>query len=309
MTIRELLVERYAPLRGLKDRSVVIFGQTIDRLEEFLGRVATLEDFTDLQMAKYLRWRAQTPSRRRLPAPATVAKDRAHLVALANLAARKRLIPEFVDFPRLKVPKKPPRGYTVEEMSALIRQARHRIGYIGTVPASWLWMTIVRAEWESGERCGSLLRLRWTEVDLARRTLTLLGENRKGGVETIERAISEELAAWLATRAQPTGLVWPWLEHRREQSFYTSFRQMAERAGVTPRGTHAIRKSSGSYVKAGGGDATEHLGHANPRTTRDHYFDTRITGRQSALDYLPPLDLTEPPPDQKPAGDGDRPAA
>lgn len=303
MTIRELLIERYAPLRGLKDRSVVIFGQTVDRLEEFLGRTATLEDFTDLQMAKYLRWRAQTPCRRRLPAPATVAKDRAHLVALANLAARKRLIPEFVDFPRLKVPKKPPRGYTVEEMSALIRQARYRIGHIGKVPASWLWMTITRAEWETGERCGSLLRLRWTEVDLARRTVTLLGENRKGGVETIERSISEELASWLATRAQPTGLVWPWLEHRKERSFYTSFRQMAEKAGVTPRGTHAIRKSSGSYVKAGGGDATEHLGHANPRTTRDHYFDTRITGRQSALDYLPPLDLNEPP------QGGDRPAA
>jgi len=58
MTIRDLLLERYAPLRGLKDRSVVIFGQTIDRLEQFLGRVAVLEDFTDLQMAKYLRWRA-----------------------------------------------------------------------------------------------------------------------------------------------------------------------------------------------------------------------------------------------------------
>ena len=309
MTIRELLIERYAPLRGLKDRSVEIFGNTIDRLEEFLGRVATLEDFTDLQMAKYLRWRAQTLSRGRLPAPATVAKDRAHLVALANLAARKRLIPEFIDFPRLKVPKKPPRGYTVEEMSALIRQARHRHGYVGPVPAAWFWMTMLRAEWETGERCGSLLRLRWPEVDLPRQTVTLLGEHRKGGVETIERAISAELAAWMAPRVQPAGLVWPWLEHRQERSFYTSFRQMAEQAGVTPRGTHAIRKSSGSYVKAGGGDATEHLGHANPRTTRDHYFDTRITGRQSALDFLPPLDLTEPPVDQNRQGDGDRPAA
>jgi len=312
MTIRELLLERYAPLRGLKDRSVEIFGNTIDRLEEFLGRVATLEDFTDLQMAKYLRWRAQTLSRGHLPAPATVAKDRAHLVALANLAARKRLIPEFVDFPRLKVPRKPPRGYTVEEMSALIRQARHRQGYVGPVPAAWFWMTMVRAEWETGERCGSLLRLRWPEVDLERRAVVLLGENRKGGIETIERAISAELASWLAPQAKPAGLVWPWLEHRRERSFYTSFRQMAQLAGVTPRGTHAIRKSSGSYVKAGGGDATEHLAHANPRTTRDSYFDTRITGRQSALDYLPPLDLTEPPakpakpPEESP---GDRPAA
>jgi integrase len=296
MTIRELLTDRYAPLRALSDRSVELFGETIDRVEEFLGRPAVLEDFNDLNMAKYFRWRAQTPCRGRIPAPATVAKDRAHLVALANHAARKRLIPEFVDFPRLKVPKKAPRGYTVEEVSALIRAGRHRIGRVGPVPAAWLWTTIVRAEWETGERCGSLLRLRWPEVDLQRRLITLLGEHRKDHVTTIERSISAELAEWLAPMAKSSGLVWPWLEHRQENSFYTSFRQMAERAGVTPRGTHAIRKSSGSYVKAGGGDATEHLGHANPRTTRDHYFDTRIVGRQSALDFLPPLDLNGPKP-------------
>jgi integrase len=71
-------------------------------------------------------------------------------------------------------------------------------------------------------------------------------------------------------------------------------------AGVTPRGFHAIRKASGSYVKAGGGDATEHLGHANPKTTRDHYLDPRITGQQSALDYLPPLDLDGPRRDPPP---------
>jgi integrase len=295
MSLRELLVDRYAPLRGLGDRSVELFSQSIDRLEEFLGRPATVADFTDLTMAKFLRWRSTTPCKGRIPAPATVGKDRAHLASLANLAARKRIIAEFVDFPRLKVPKKPPRGYTVEEVSALIRQARFRTGSVGPVPAAWLWMTIVRAEWETGERVGALLRLRWPEVDLDRRSFTLLGETRKDHLTSIERSISGELVAWLKPHAQASGLVWPWLEHRKENSFYTSFRGMCRRAGVTPRGTHAIRKSSGSYVKAGGGDATEHLGHANPRTTRDHYFDTRITGRQSALDFLPPLDLNGPP--------------
>ena len=299
MKIRDLLVERYAPLRGLSDRSLVLFGQTVTRLEEYLGRDAMLADFNDLEMAKYFRWRAVTPCKGRIPAPATVAKDRAHLVSLANLAARKRLIPEFVDFPRLRVAKKAPRGYTVEEVSALIRAGRHRFGRVGPVPAAWLWTTIVRAEWETGERCGSLLRLRWPEVDLQRRLVTLLGEHRKDHVTTIERSISAELADWLAQYAKPSGLVWPWLEHRRENSFYTSFRKMARQAGVTPRGTHAIRKSSGSYVKAGGGDATEHLGHTNPRTTRDHYFDTRIIGRQSAIDFLPPLDLKGPPPEER----------
>lgn len=295
MLIRELLTERYAVLKNVRDRTVHIMSETIDRLEEFLGRQATLEDFTDLTMAQYLRWRAKTPRKGRLVAPATVAKDRAHLVALANLAARKRLIPEFVEFPRMRVPTRPPRGYTVDEISAIVRAAKHRRGSVGPVPAAWLWVTLPYAAFETGERVGGLLRVRWQEVDLQRRVITVLGEGRKDHVTTIERSISGTLADFLRLQQRADrDLVWPWLEHRREYSIYTSLAKLCRQAGVQPRGFHAIRKASGSYVKAAGGDATEHLGHANPRTTQKHYLDTRITGRQSALDYLPPLDLGGP---------------
>jgi hypothetical protein len=44
-----------------------------------------------------------------------------------------------------------------------------------------------------------------------------------------------------------------------------------------------------------GGDATEHLGHASPDITRQHYLDPRITAPKRAVDYLPPLDLGEEP--------------
>lgn len=296
MTIRELLVERYAVLKNLRDRSVRIMSETIDRLEEFLERPATLDDFTDLQMARFLRWRAQTPRKGRLASPATVAKDKAHLSALASHAARKRLIPEFIEFPRMKVPTRPPRGYTVDEVSRIVRAARCRRGHVGPVPAAWFWVTLPMAAWETGERIGGLLHVRWGEVDLGRRVITFLGEGRKDHVTTIERAISQTLAEYLAAQQRADSqLVWPWLEHRRENSIYPSLQKLCERAGVKGRGFHAIRKASGSYVKAGGGDATEHLGHANPRTTQKHYLDTRITGQQSALDYLPPLDLNGGP--------------
>jgi integrase len=296
MTIRELANERYAVLKGLRERTVHMINETIDRLEEFLQRPATLEDFTDLTMARFLRWRATTPRKGRLASPATVAKDKSHLSSLASLAARKRLIPEFIDFPRLKVPTRPPRGYTVEEVSAIIRESRHCYGKVGPVPAAWLFMTLVRACWETGERVGGLLAVRWGEVDLERRVITVLGETRKDRTTTIERQISGELAAWLTTQRRGDNcLVWPWLENRKQDSIYQILRKICARSGVTPRGFHAIRKASGSYVKAGGGDATEHLGHASARTTQKHYLDTRIVGQQSALDFLPPLDLTTKP--------------
>ena len=296
MTIQELLVERYAPLHNLSARSVVLFGHSVDRLRDFLGREPLVSDFDDLVIARFLRWRAVTPHRGRICSPASVAKDKAHLSALWNFAARKRIAAEFPDLPRLRVPTRPPRAYTVAEVSALIRASRTCQGSIGSVPAPWLWQTLLQCLWYTGERIGSHLRLRWREVDLERGVVTFLGENRKGGVETIQRQIPSALVEQLrARRGADAALVWPWLEHRQLGSLFQTLRIIAQRAGVTPRGFHAVRKASGSYVKAGGGDATDHLGHASAKTTKDHYLDPNITGRQSALDYLPPLDLDEPP--------------
>jgi integrase len=303
MKIRELLHERYAPLHNLSARSVVLFGHSIDRLKDFLQREPETTDFDDLVIAKFLRWRAVTPHRGKICSPASVAKDKAHLSALWNFAARKRIAAEFPDLPRLKVPTRPPRGYTVAEVSSLVRAARTAHGSIGGVPAPWLWMTLIQSLWYTGERIGSHLRLRWSEVELDACRITFLGETRKGGIETIQRAIHPDLAQQLRRyRRADADLVWPWIEHRRPSSLFQSLRLLCQRAGVKPRGFHAIRKASGSYVKAGGGDATDHLGHANPKTTRDHYLDTTITGQQSALDYLPPLDLGGPQ-------GGDQPAA
>lgn len=303
MTVRELLVERYAVLRNLSDRSVVLFGHSVDRFKDFLGREPRLSDFDDLTVAKFLRWRATTPHKGRLPSAASVAKDKAHLSALWSFAARKRLAADmtFPDLPRLKVPKRMPRGYTAAEVAMLVKQAKRRVGHIGPVPAPAFWTQLLLCAWFSGERIGGILRVRWADIDFDGRRITFLGENRKGGVDTITRTISPELAEALRARqGKPTEYAWPWLEHRRPNAIFGAMRALCLRAGVTPRGFHAIRKASGSYVKAAGGDATEHLGHANPRTTRDHYLDPTITGQQSALDYLPPLDLGDDPP-QKPA--------
>jgi integrase len=69
---------------------------------------------------------------------------------------------------------------------------------------------------------------------------------------------------------------------------------------VRGTGFHRLRKSSASYVALGGGDATEHLGHASPEMTRQHYLDPRITQSKRALDYLPKLDLDGRKDDEKP---------
>lgn len=311
MKLHDLLVDRYAVLHNLKARTVTLFTHSIDRLEEFLGRPAEVSDLDDLTVSKFVRWRAVTPHRNRLASPATVRKDLAHLVALANHAARKRLPGrngeplEFLDLPRnlVRVPSKPPKAYTSEQVAAMARAARQRRGQkIGPVTQAWFWESIVLAAWYTGERIGGLLRVRWEDVSVEQGTITFRGENRKGGVETITRPIPATLMQLLLQeRRGPGDYVWPWLSHRSDQNtIYQSLKVICWMADVDPAGFHGIRKASGSYVFAAGGDATAHLSHADAKTTRRHYLDPKITGQQSALDFLPPLDLDD---------QGDKPAA
>ena len=75
------------------------------------------------------------------------------------------------------------------------------------------------------------------------------------------------------------------------QSLYSSLRLLCDAAEVPYHPFHSIRKSTASYLKRAGVSAKKQLGHASEEMAENHYYDERITGVQSALDYLPPLDL------------------
>lgn len=304
MLLRELLVDRIAPLKNLSARSVVMYESTLDRFRDFLGREPTLDDLDDLTAAKFLRWRASTIhcKVRGLISPASLAKDSAHLRTIWTWCSKKRLkksdgeLLEFPDYARPRVPKPRPVAYTIEELQALIEAARHRKGLVGDVPAPWYWITKIRAMFETGERIGAVMQIRWGEVDLDRCSLTFLAATRKGHRETITRAISPDLASIMALHKRPADrLVWPWLEHRKMLSCYASLKVLCRLAGVPYHPFHSIRKSTASYLKRAGVSAKKQLGHASEEMAENHYYDDRITGIESALDYLPPLDLAPKP--------------
>ena len=290
MTLRELL-DRYALLMNLSDRSVSLYGHTIDKFAEFLGREPMVADLEDVAVSKFLRWRATNPCRGRVVSPHTVAKDRSQLLAIWTWACKKKLhAGEWPGLPRQKRVKRAPTAYTVDEMSRLVKAARQRRTMMSGLPSAWWWSTLLQSAWQTGERIGALLNLRWREVDTASHRLLFLAETRKGRERDLVSPITAELAAELdAHRGPPDALVWPRTGH--PLSHYASMRLLCKRAGVPSRAFHAIRKASASYVAAGGGDATAHLGHADPAMTRGHYLDPRITETARGLDYLPPLDL------------------
>jgi integrase len=293
MLLNDLLRDRYAPAKGLSDRSVGIYAHSVRLLEVFLGRPATVDDLAEDTVIAFLRWRERTPySQRGIPRPATVAKDRTQLLSLADYAFRKRLLDEAPVVKPIRVPKRLPRGFTSAEVSALVVACQRRHGTIDGKPARWWWATLIYAAWCTAGRRGELLAVRWSDVDLERCEVVFRADTRKGHTRDIVRRIDQRLAYLLAPhRGAPGSLVWKW--DRKPTSLYGSMRLLCATAGVPQLRLHAIRKASASYVQAAGGDAAEHLDHSDPAITRDHYLDDRIVGRRHGVDYLPALDLAE----------------
>lgn len=298
MVLRELLLDRIAPLRQYSDRTVVMYGQTLDRFRDFLGHEPTLDDLDDLIASKWVRWRAMTPHGLARPvSPASVAKDSAHLRTMWTWAAKKRLKKsdgseiEFPDYQRPRVPKPRPKAYTADDLQKLVAAAKHRRGLVAGVPAAWYWMTKIMGMFETGERIGAILELRWGEVDLDRCTLTFLAHTRKGHRETITRPISKRLAELMRSEKRGSDArVWPWLDDRKHLSMYASMKVLCRTAGVEYKSFHAIRKSTASYLKRAGVSAREQLGHASEEMAEMHYYDEEIVGRANHLDLLPEIE-------------------
>ena len=298
MELRELLIERFAPQKDICDRTVLMYLATLARFKDFLGREPVVDDLEDLTVAKFIRWRRATQhSKWKVVGPASLAKDSAQIRTLWNWLAKKRWkrsngeLIDFPDYARPKVPKPVPKAYKAEELAKLVEAARHRKGLICGKPACWYWTTKLQAMFQTGERIGAVLELRWSEVDFERHTLTFLAATRKGHRETITRPITADLAKMLATqKGAPGERVWPWLDDREPLSIYPSLKVLCRTAGVPYKPFHSIRKSTASYLKRAGISAKKQLGHSSEEMAETHYYDEEITGRESNLDYLPPID-------------------
>jgi integrase len=286
MNLRHLLDDQYAPLRGLAPKALLQYRLTIERYSEHLLREPTLADLTPISVQRFL------AARKLQVSTATVVKDRTHLVALWGYAARERLVEKFPTLPPMKAPGRIPRAYTIAQVSQLIRTARAWPGEVSGLPAGVWWSTILRAGYETAERVGAMLQLRWRDVDLEAGHIVYVAETRKGATRDIQRPISPGLASWLRLiQRGPGDLVWPWVRHR--ESLWYDLKKLTKAAGVPHRGFHALRKTAASYVAKAGGDATGLLDHSDPRITRDSYVDPSIAPPRSSLDDLPPLDLGE----------------
>lgn len=295
MKLIDFLMDVYAPLRAIDDRTIDLYRYTIRPFSEFLGRDATLDDLQEIVVARFLAKRVRDR------APATAAKDRAQLRAMWEFAARRRLVETWPQMPPVKVPERTPEAWTIEEMRRLLASAAQEKTSYADVPAALFWKALLMLAYDTGERITSMLSLTWGGFRGS--AVLFAAENRKGKRRDIYREISVETAdAMLAIRGERglDDLVFPW--PRQKSYVWKRLEIILKRAGL-PHGRrdkfHKIRRTTASYFEAAGGSAQKLLDHADPATTRK-YLDPRIVKGISAPAVMPRI--VTPPSEMEPPG-------
>lgn len=246
----------------------------------FLERCPFANDLTDKRLTAYIRHRQRLGM-----AAATVEREAAKLLTLARYGAARGLL----ELPLLRIEKAPPAvpiAFLRGEVRQLFRAASGYRATIGGVPGNLVLVALLSVIWDTAERIGALCEVHRSEIDLRGRWITITSRKNSGRtlVRRLSRSTVRELRKLLAasTNDKPFGFV-----HRG--SLYHHLAKVLESAGLPAdrrHKFHCLRRSHASYLHAAGGDARESLDHADEKTTRDHYFDPRITGMKNAISRL-----------------------
>jgi site-specific recombinase XerD len=282
VTLNEFLNDIYAPIKGISDRTARLYAYTIDCFGESLGKEPELSDLQELKIAKFLAHRVRTKQ------ATTAAKDRAQIRALWEFAARRKLVDTWPTIPAVRVPKRIPEAWLTGELQRLLDAAKAEKTTICGIPGGLWWRAILLLCYDTGERIGAVLSLKWSGV--RGNSVLFRAEDRKGRRNDILRDISDDtLAALLEIKRErnDNDEVFPW--DNCYTYIWTRLKIILGRAKL-PAGRkdkfHKIRKTTASYAEAAGLSAQRLLDHANPCTTAA-YLDPRIVKQRAAPEVLP----------------------
>lgn len=248
---------------------------------EYLGRVPMRSDVTDETVAPWLPWLRDVKGLN----PITVNGRRSKFLTFWRWGCRKGFFLEWPDVAAIAQAEKIPRGWTVAQIRKLLDAASTMPCSVCGVQSSLWWQAYIRVAFDTGERTGAMLALRWDWLDGDE--LDVPGSARKAGKAARYGLRAETLAALRLIREPQRKLIFAW--DRDPVVFYTRWRSICLMAGVRHHPPKSLRISFASHLEAGGGNATEALQHSSRTVTRKSYLDPSIVKRDRACDKLPEL--------------------
>ncbi len=271
----------YVPLRlrSSSPNTLRLYRYSIKMFDAFCNGCSTLNDFDDLKVSLYLMGLSK-----RLK-PHSVEKERSQLLAIWNFAAKQGLVRKFPMVPRGRLPELMPQAWSKESLDALMAAIKTEDGDIAGVPASKWWLALHLVLWDTGERIGAVIVIRWANV--IDKSILVPAGDRKGKTRDRLYAISDELYEVLQDIKKPERdhvFSWP----KSKTTLYHHYKRILKKAGLPcddKHKFHCMRRSVASHFKRAGGDPTALLDHSDPKTTRA-YLDPRIVPQSNAKDLL-----------------------
>jgi integrase len=300
MTLETFLTDYYVPLRlrGRSKESVRLLKHAITQFGKWLGRPATLDDFDDLVVSRFLCKRAEKL------APESVARERSGLIALWNLAQARGMVRLRPCVSPELIPEKTPRALHEEELARLFEVAGRMPGWVGPIPAKLYFPTLIAVLFYSGERITATLSI---PRDKYRRPWIVVPPHTRKGKRK-ERAY--ELPPWvcdmidemLTYHRAPVLFFWGCSMNALRKRWKTITRRAGLGEGREVQ-FHVIRKSTASHLHAAGGDATAYLGHSSDAVTRKNYLSPAVIGKNKPKPWemLPQIARGDDKPPEKPA--------
>jgi integrase len=208
--------------------------------------------------------------------------------AIWRWLAQRGEIRQWPTIQRIPEPEPYRRAWTVDQVRRLLRACDESPGEFCGVPASKWWRTWHVVQWETGERTGAMLSLRWEWV--TRNGIDIPSEARKGRKAAFYRVSAACMQELEAIRQPARDLVFVFPFHR--SSFWNHYERLLRRAGL-PGGRKSkpqrMRRTHLTYWAVGGEDASLRAKHTDAETTRRHYLDESILCAIDPSTVLPEL--------------------
>ncbi len=285
----EILAEYVAATRKVRSaKTVSVYRTSIVQLSKATGidypRVSDLSDPALIALERWMESRGRSP--------ATINERTGRIKSLWRFAARKGYCKDWPTADRLPVPEPDRRAWTKSELATLFAAAGVQDGFVGPVPASIWWVSLLRVAWETAERSGALLAMQPQHFSVERGGLDLPAAIRKG-----RKAAYHPLSPATAGRvAELIGYgcdrIFHWPSSPPFSAYHEAFNQLLRSAGL-PTGRRnqlqKIRRTSLTFWVAGGGDATAKATHSDPATTQRHYIDRSLLPMERPEEILPDI--------------------
>jgi integrase len=235
----------------------------------------TLQDITPELVDRYRAARCEEKPR---PSPASVNREISALKSICRLAVRYKRIKEdpTAGLEKFEEPRGKDRILTDEETGRLVAAA-------GGVLRPFLIIAL-----NTGMRRNEILSLKWTNINLGKKLITIEAENSKSRKS---RVIPMNAPVLEALRSMPRGSAFVFFNSETGASIRdvkTSFRTACRKAKITGLTIHSLRHSAATRMIEAGVDivtVSKILGHASLEMTL-RYAHPRFEAMQLAVEKL-----------------------